>query len=48
MPDIIGDFGARRALERTLRALDGSRELVVELAAEGPPPSICTRAAAGG
>jgi hypothetical protein len=43
MPAIIGDFGARRQLERICRRLDGSRELVLALAAEGPLPSICLR-----
>ena len=37
--------GARRALEHILRRLDGSRDLVLELAAEGPLPPICVRAA---
>jgi hypothetical protein len=45
MPDVVGDFGARRALERILQRLDGSRALVLELAAEGPLPPICVRAA---
>jgi hypothetical protein len=45
MPDVVGDFGARRALERTLQRLDGSRDLVLELAAEGPLPPVCLRAA---
>ena len=45
MPDIAGDFGARRALEHTLRRLDGSRDLVLELASEGALPPICVRAA---
>jgi hypothetical protein len=43
--EIVGDQGARRALERTLRRLDGSRDLVLELAAEGALPAICIRAA---
>jgi hypothetical protein len=42
---IIGDFGARRRLERICRRLDGSRDLVIELASEGPLPPICLRAA---
>ena len=41
---IIGDFGARRRLEQICRRLDGSRDLVLELAAEGPLPPICLRA----
>jgi hypothetical protein len=45
MPDIVGDFGARHALERTLQRLDGSRNLVLELAAEDTLPPICMRAA---
>jgi hypothetical protein len=43
--EIIGDQDARRALERTIRRLDGSRDLVLELAAEGALPPICVRAA---
>ena len=43
-PDIVGDFGARRRLEQICRRLDGSRDLVLELAAEGPLPPICLRA----
>jgi hypothetical protein len=31
-------------LERTLRRLDGSRDLFVELTAEGTLPPICIRA----
>jgi hypothetical protein len=45
MPDVVGDFGARRALERTLQRLDGTRELVLALAQEGPLPPVCVRAA---
>jgi hypothetical protein len=41
---IVGDFGARRQLERICRRLDGSRDLVIELASEGPLPPICLRA----
>jgi hypothetical protein len=41
---IIGDHGARRQLERICRRLDGSRDLVLALAAEGPLPPICLRA----
>jgi hypothetical protein len=44
-PVIIGDYGARDTLARICRRLDGSRELVLELAEEGPPPPICVRAA---
>ena len=44
-PPIVGDQGARRALEHVLRRLDGLRDLVLELAAEGPLPPICARAA---
>ena len=43
--EIVGDQGARRALERTLRRLDGSRDLGLELAAERAFPPICVRAA---
>ena len=42
---IVGDQGARSALERTLRRLDGSRDPVLQLAAEGGLPAICIRAA---
>ena len=42
---IVGDQGARRALEHVLRRLDGSRDFVLELAEEGPMPPICVRAA---
>jgi hypothetical protein len=42
---IIGDYGARDTLARICRRLDGSRDLVLELAAEGPMPPICVRAA---
>jgi hypothetical protein len=42
---IIGDHGARRQLERICRRLDGSRDLVLELAEEGQMPPICIRAA---
>jgi hypothetical protein len=45
MPDTVGDFGSRRALERTLQRLDGSRELVLELATETVLPPVCVRAA---
>jgi hypothetical protein len=41
---IIGDHGARRQLERICKRLDGSRDLVIELASEGPLPPICLRA----
>jgi hypothetical protein len=41
---IIGDHGARRQLERICRRLDGSKDLVIELASEGPLPPICLRA----
>jgi hypothetical protein len=43
-PVIIGDYGARDTLARICRRLDGSRDLVLELAAEGPMPPICVRA----
>jgi hypothetical protein len=43
VPAVIGDFGARRQLERICRQLDGSRDLVLELAAEGPLPPVCFR-----
>jgi hypothetical protein len=42
---IAGDQGARARLERILRRLDGSAGFILELAAEGPPPAICLRAA---
>jgi hypothetical protein len=42
---LAGDLGARRQLDRICRRLDGSRELVLELAQEGPLPPICARAA---
>jgi hypothetical protein len=41
---IIGDYGARDTLARICRRLDGSRDLVLELAEEGPMPPICVRA----
>jgi hypothetical protein len=40
---IIGDHGARRQLEQICRRLDGSKDLVIELASEGPLPLICLR-----
>ena len=42
---MVGDQGGRRTLEHVLRRLDGSRDLVLELAEEGPMPSIYVRAA---
>ena len=42
---LTGDLGARRQLERICRRLDGSRDLVLELAAEQGLPAICVRAA---
>jgi len=42
-PAVIGDYGARDTLARICRRLDGSRDLVLELAEEGPMPSICAR-----
>jgi hypothetical protein len=42
-PVIIGDYGARDTLARICRRLDGSRDLVLELAAEGSMPLICVR-----
>ena len=42
---IVGDQGARRALEHILRRLDGSKDLVIELAAGDALPPICIRAA---
>jgi hypothetical protein len=45
MPAIVGDFGARRTLDRICERLDGSRDLVLELAAENRLPPICIRAA---
>jgi hypothetical protein len=44
LPSIIGDRGSRKALEKICRRLDGSRDLVLELAAEGSLPPICLRA----
>jgi hypothetical protein len=41
---IIGDLGGRAQLQRVLARLDGSRDLMLELAAEGPLPPICVRA----
>jgi hypothetical protein len=41
---IVGDHGARRQLEQICRRLDRSRDLVIELAGEGPLPPICLRA----
>ena len=41
--EIVGDLGARRQLERVCRRIDGSRDLVFELAAEGQLPPICLR-----
>ena len=38
---IVGDQGSRRVLEQVCRRLDGSRDLVLELAAEGALPPIC-------
>ena len=45
MPTIAGDRGARDALTWICRRLDGSRELVLELATETVLPPICLRAA---
>ena len=42
---IVGDQGARRALEHILRRLDGSKDLVIALAAGDALPPICIRAA---
>ena len=44
-PPPSGDAGARDRLARICRQLDGSRELVLELAAEQRLPPICVRAA---
>jgi len=44
---VIGDHGARRALERICRQLDGSRALVVQLADEHQLPPVCLRAVEG-
>jgi hypothetical protein len=41
---IVGDQGARRALEHILRRLDGSKDLVIELAAEDTLPPVCVSA----
>jgi hypothetical protein len=43
-PNLIGDYGARDHLARLYQRLDGSRDLVLELAVEGPMPPICARA----
>src|SRR6516165_4777892 len=45
-PAIIGDYGARGTLARICRRLDGSRDLVLELAEEGQMPPICVNAGA--
>jgi hypothetical protein len=45
MEPIVGDQGARRALEHILRRLDGSKDLVIALAAEDTLPPVCIRAA---
>jgi hypothetical protein len=42
---VIGDLGGRMQLQRILARLDGSRDLVLELAAEDALPPICLRAA---
>jgi len=44
MPPIIGDYGARDALARICRQLDGSRDLVLALAEERRLPAIVLRA----
>jgi hypothetical protein len=41
---ILGDQGSRAGLTQVCRQLDGSKELVLELAAEGTLPPICVRA----
>ena len=43
-PNLISDYGARDTLARICRRLDGSRDLVLELAEEGQMPPICVRA----
>jgi hypothetical protein len=45
MPSVVGDYGARDTLGQIARRLDGSRDFVLELAAESPLPPICIRAA---
>ena len=47
LPPAIGDAGARDRLACICRQLDGSRELVLELASEQHLPLICIRAAGG-
>jgi hypothetical protein len=42
---LTGDHGARATLAWICRRLDGSRDLVLELAEEGTMPPICVRAA---
>lgn len=42
---LTGDLGARRRLEAVCRRLDDSRDLVLDLAAEGSLPPICIRVA---
>jgi hypothetical protein len=42
---VVGDLGARRALERICAQLEGSRDLVLELARELQLPPICVRGA---
>ena len=41
----IGDLGSRIQLQRILARLDGSRDLVLELAGDEVLPPICIRAA---
>jgi hypothetical protein len=44
-PPIIGDHNARHILAQICRRLDGSRDLILALAAEGAWPDIVVRAA---
>jgi hypothetical protein len=45
IPAVVGDHGARLALENICRRLDGSRDLIIELAREETLPPICLRVA---
>jgi hypothetical protein len=40
---LLGDYGARRQLDWLCRRLDGSRDLILELAAESAFSPICVR-----
>jgi hypothetical protein len=45
VPAILGDAGARARLARICARLDGSRTLVLQLAAENRTPAVVARAA---